>query len=60
MREGGCFLCFWDVPEYNLILTYYMLIAWWLQLLDGLGHYFIRPGAVVQILVMTNSIITLG
>ena len=37
-----------------------MLIAWWLHLLEGLGHYIIRPGSVSQIMVMTNNITNLG
>ena len=43
-------------PKENLILTLYMINAWWLHLLDGLGHYFIHPGTVAQIMVMTNNI----
>ena len=36
-----------------------MISIWSLHLLDGLGHYFIRLGAVSHILVMTNNIMTL-
>ena len=44
--EGDEYLCLRSFPKYNLILTRYMLIAWWLHLLDGLGHYAIRRGGV--------------
>ena len=37
-----------------------MLSIWWSNLLGGLGHYFICPGAVAQMMVMTNNIMTLG
>ena len=39
---------------------HYMLSVWWLHLLYGLGHYIIHPGAVAQIMVSTNNIMTLG
>ena len=31
-------LCIRAFPNENLILANYMLSAWWLNLLDGLGH----------------------
>ena len=37
-----------------------MLITWWLYLLERLGNCIFRPGAIVQISMMTNNIITLG
>ena len=37
-----------------------MLRAWWLHILDGLGHYVIRQGAIEQVLVTTNNIMTPG
>ena len=37
-----------------------MLIPWWLQLIDGLGHYVIRQRKIELVMVMTNNIITLG
>ena len=37
-----------------------MLSAWWLHLLDRLGHYNTCPGAIVQIIMTTNTIMTLG
>ena len=38
---------------------HYMLSAWWLYILYGLGKCATRLGAVAQILVMTNNIINL-
>ena len=37
---------------------HYMLSAWWLHLLDRMGHYIIFLGAVEQNMVMTNNIMT--
>ena len=37
-----------------------MISALWLRLLDGLEHYVILPGAVANILLMTNNIMDLG
>ena len=37
-----------------------MLITWWLHLLVGLGHYVIRPGETVNILMITNNVMSLG
>ena len=44
----------------NLILTHYMLIAWWLNILDWQGHYTIHPGSMEQLLLMTKNLTTLG
>ena len=44
----------------NLTLTHYMLSAWWLYFLDGLGHYVIHLGKIEQVLVMINNTMTLG
>ena len=33
--------CLEASPKENLTLTHYMLTAWWLKRLDGLGHYII-------------------
>ena len=38
---------------------YYMLSKWWLHLLAGLVHYFIRTGVIEQVMVMTNKLIIL-
>ena len=59
-RNGDESLCLKDFPKYNLLPMNYMLITWWLQLMDVLGHYAIFPGAVEQVLVVTNNIMTLG
>ena len=59
-REGHDSLCIRAFPKENLILTHDMIIAWCLHLLYGLGHYVMHPGAVAQILMMTNNIMTLG
>ena len=37
-REGYDSLCLRAFPKDNLILTHYMLRAWCLHLLDGMGH----------------------
>ena len=58
-REGHESLCIRAFPKENIILTPYIIIAWYLHLLDGLGHYVILPGAIMQILMMTNNIMTL-
>ena len=60
MREGHDSLCLRDFHKDNIILTHYIPSSWWLQLLYGLGQYAIKPGAVAQLLVMTNNITTLG
>ena len=59
-REGNGCLCIRAFPKDNIILTHYMLREWWLHLLDRLGHYVICPGAIAQIIMMTNSIMNLG
>ena len=59
-REGNYSLCIRALPKENLILTHYMLSAWWLYLLDRLGHYVIHPGAIAQIIMISNNIMTLG
>ena len=41
--EGYDSLCLRAFPKENLIIMHYMLIAWWLHLLEGLGHYEICP-----------------
>ena len=59
-REGYYPLCLRALPKENLILKYYIISAWWLHLLDGLGNYVIYPGAVSHIMVMTNNTMNLG
>ena len=59
-REVDDSLCLRAFPRDNIILTHYMLSAWWLHLLDRLGHYVIRPEEVAHIIVMTNNNMTLG
>ena len=59
-REGDDYICLRDFPKGILILTHYMASTWRLHILDGLGHYVIRPGLVSKILVTTNNIMTLG
>ena len=39
---------------------HYMLRAWWLHLMYGLGQYVIRSGVIEQVLVITNNIMNLG
>ena len=36
--EGHESICIRAFPKENLILTHYMFSAWWLNLLDRLGH----------------------
>ena len=45
-KEGHYSLCLRDFPKENLILTHYMLSAWWFHLLDGLGNNVIHPREV--------------
>ena len=59
-REGHESLCLKAFPKENLILAHYVLNTWWLQLLEGLGHYVIRPGSVAHILYMIKNIMNLG
>ena len=56
--EGDYSLCLRDFPNYNSILTHYLISAWLLHLLDILGNYVILPGAVEKVLVITNNIMT--
>ena len=44
MREVHDSLCLRAFPKDNIILTHYMLSAWWLHITDGLLHYIICPG----------------
>ena len=60
MKEVDDSLCIIYFLVKNLILTHYMFSVWWLHLLYGLGDYVIHPGAIEQVMVMTNNIITLG
>ena len=46
MREGHDSLCIRYSPKENLILTHYMLSAWWLHILDELVQYAIRPETI--------------
>ena len=39
---------------------HYMLRTWWLNFLDGLGHYIILLGSMAQILMTFRNITTLG
>ena len=42
MKEGDDSLCLRDFPKDKLILTHYMLRAWWIHLLDGLENCVIH------------------
>ena len=46
-------------PNKNLILTHYMLRAWWLNLLDGMVYHVIRLGKIEQVLLMNTNIMTM-
>ena len=59
-REGDGSLCLRAFPKYNLILTHYMISAWWLHPLDRLVQYVIILGAIEQVLLTTNNIMTIG
>ena len=37
-----------------------MIRSWWLNLLERIGNYVNRPGAISHILMMDNNIMTLG
>ena len=58
-REKHTSLLIGDFPKENIILVHYMLSAWWLHLLDGLGHYIIWSVAIACILMMNNNTMTL-
>ena len=60
MRGGDDSLRLTSFPNKNLILKHYMLGAWWLQLLDGLGHYVMCPREIEELLLMNNIITNLG
>ena len=59
-RKGDDSLCLRVFPKDNIILTHYMIRTWWLQFLEGIGHYVIRTGEVAHIVVTTNNIMILG
>ena len=59
-REVYDYLCIRFFPKDNLVLPHYILGAWWLHLLDGLGHYVIYLVEIAYILIMTNNVMTLG
>ena len=59
-RKGDDSLCLRVFPKDNIILTHYMIRTWWLQFLEGTGHYVIRTGEVAHIVVTTNNIMILG
>ena len=42
-----------------LILTHYMISAWWMNFMEGLGQYIIRPGAFEKVIVMATIIMDL-
>ena len=58
--EGDDSLCLKALSKKNLILTHYMLSAWWLQIMYVLGHNFIHLEVMKQVLVMNNNIMALG
>ena len=53
-------ICLRAFPKENPTHTHYMLSLWWLHLLYGLVNYVILPGAIGQVLLMTNNTMTLG
>ena len=59
-REGHDYLCIRTFIKENLIIMHYMLRAWWLNFLDGIGHYVIRPREIAHTLMMTNNIMNFG
>ena len=61
MREGDDSLCLISFHKKSLLNTYHMLVALWLHLLDGLGHYVSHPEAIEEVLMITsNKIMSLG
>ena len=58
MREIYGSVCLRALPKDTLTHIHYMLSAG-LHLMNGLGQYFIHPGAYAQIMVMTNNLVTL-
>ena len=59
MSEGDELQCLNVFPKEYLIIVYYILRAWWIQLMDVLVHYFICTGVIEQVLVMNNNLMTL-
>ena len=59
-REVHDSLCLRAFPKENLILMNYRISTWWLHLLKKILLYVTHLGAVEQILVTTNNIMTLG
>ena len=57
--EGHEYLCIRYFPKENIILTHYMIRAWWLHLLYRLGNYGIRLVEIDQIILINNNIVTL-
>ena len=55
LREEYDPQCLKFFPNQELILAHNMLIAWWMHLLAGLGHYVVRTGVVKQVMVMETS-----
>ena len=50
--------CFYAFLTENLILTHYMITAWWKKRLDGLENYITHPGATEKLVVMRKTWIT--
>ena len=59
--EGGRWSqCLKVLPNEDLILTHYMILLWWIKLLEGLRHYVILNGAIEQVMVMTTNLMNMG
>ena len=47
-------------PKQDPVIMQYMLSAWLFRLLDGPVYYEICPGAIEQVMAMTNNLMYLG
>ena len=60
MREGDEPHHIRVFPKQNLILRYYMLRIWWINLLQGMVYYAILTGAIEKVLLMNTNHINLA
>ena len=60
MREGYDSQHLRYFPDQNIILMHYMLSVMWIHLISGLGNYFVRTGAIEEVLMMTINLMNLS
>ena len=59
-REEYASQCLKEFPKNDIILTHYMLIAWWIYLIAGLGYYVIWTRKKDKVMLISPSPIYLG